>query len=62
MAKCMVRSRPCGAMACDQSGRERMHQVKEKRLRKEKYNNVVHRSYGRSPTWYRADGMMRYRV
>ena len=31
----MVKSRPCGVMTCDRSGHERMHWVKEKRLRKE---------------------------
>ena len=54
----MVRSRPHGEMTCDWSGHERMRQVKEKRLRKEKYNNVVHRSYGRSLMWYQTDGAM----
>ena len=58
MVKHMVRSRPCGVMTCHWSGHERMHQVKEKRLRKEKYNNMVHRSYRRLPMWYRTDGVM----
>ena len=31
---------------------------KKEETKKEKYNNVVCRSYGRSPTWYRTDGAM----
>ena len=45
-------------MTCDQLDCERMCQVKEKRLRKENINNVVHRSYRRSLMWYHADGAM----
>ena len=30
---------------------------KREETKKGKYNNVVHRSYGRSPTWYWTDGV-----
>ena len=58
----MVRSQSRDVTTCDQSGHDRMCQVKEKKTKKGKYNNVVHRSYGRSPMWYWADGAMGYRV
>ena len=31
---------------------------KREDTKKGKYNNVVHRSYGRSPTWYWTNGAM----
>ena len=31
---------------------------KEKKTKKGKCNDVVHRSYERPPTWYRTDGAM----
>ena len=31
---------------------------KREETKKEKCNDVVRRSYGRSPTWYRTDGVM----
>ena len=58
MVKHMVKSRPHSVMTCDWSGCDRMCWVTEKETKKGKYNNVVHRSYGRSLMWYQADGAM----